>query len=57
MNYQETKTAAPEIEIYYKTTVKAEERPKITQTNDVFRTFHCFFKKTDLTEHNEKDGG
>ena len=37
MNYQETKTAAPEIEIYYKTTVKAEERPKINQTNDVFR--------------------
>lgn len=37
MNYQETKPAAPEIEIYYKTTVKAEERPKITQTNDVFR--------------------
>jgi DNA repair protein RadC len=37
MNYQETKPAAPEIEIYYKTTVKAEERPKINQTNDVFR--------------------
>ena len=36
MNYQETKTAAPEIEIYYKTTVKAEERPKSTKQTTSF---------------------
>ncbi len=36
-NYPQQAPKAPEIEIYYKTTVKAAERPKITQSNDVFR--------------------
>ena len=36
-NYPQQAPKAPEIEIYYKTTLKAAERPKINSASDVFR--------------------